>query len=171
MGRERFEDELIDHVDMVYNLARRLSDNTEEAEDLMQDTALAGWQAWQRQGPPHRFGPWLATICLNLARSRYRRVRARPIEHLTPDAGQGVPAQGRPVDFDAVARVEAAAVHVQLAAWPHHQREAVVMMDLCGFSAAEVASILDVLRNTVLSRVHRGHLALAILLADWVEAR
>ena len=168
---ECFEDALSEHLDMIYNLARRLSDSHEEAEDLVQETALAGWQAWQRHGSPDRFQAWMATVCLNLARSRYRRSRARPRERPLPDTYEDVTSAGRSADIEAIAHVQASAIQLQIAALPHHQREAVVMMDLCGFTASETAAILQVPRNTVLSRVHRGHRALAVLLLDWVDAR
>lgn len=38
-------------------------------------------------------------------------------------------------------------------------------MDLCGFSAAQVAAITDSPRGSVLSRVHRGRKALASALS------
>ncbi|MDP4506938.1 RNA polymerase sigma factor [Nonomuraea turcica] len=44
---------------------------------------------------------------------------------------------------------------------PEEQRIAVILMDLCGFTTAEVAAITDAPRGTVLARVHRGRKKLA----------
>lgn len=161
------------HLDPLWNLALRLSDSRQDAEDLLQDTCLAGWRAWDRHGPPDQPRAWLVTICLNLARARWRTARPRPVDCLAPELQQVVAEQAlwhrtvRDVDAEAMANLEASEVHTQLRKLPTAQREAIVLMDLCGFTAAQSALLLDVPRNTVLSRVHRGHQALALLLADW----
>jgi DNA-directed RNA polymerase specialized sigma24 family protein len=74
-------------MDLVYNLARRCMLPGSDVEDLVQETylhALVGWRAHRR---PDRVGAWLATICLNLARSDYRRRQRRPTEVLAADPG------------------------------------------------------------------------------------
>jgi RNA polymerase sigma factor (sigma-70 family) len=67
-------------MDIVYNLARRFSERPEDAEDLVQETYLAAYRAWRERRRPRRLEPWMATICLNLGRSRYRTRGRRPIE-------------------------------------------------------------------------------------------
>jgi RNA polymerase sigma-70 factor (ECF subfamily) len=56
---------------------------------------------------------------------------------------------------------------IRAALWtlPEPQRIAVTLMDLCGFTAAQVAAITGAPRGTVLARVHRGRKALALRLA------
>jgi RNA polymerase sigma-70 factor (ECF subfamily) len=49
---------------------------------------------------------------------------------------------------------------------PQAQRVAITLMDLCGFTAAQVARITGAPRGTVLARVHRGRKALARSLSD-----
>jgi RNA polymerase sigma-70 factor (ECF subfamily) len=147
---------------MLYNLARKLCRSPQDADDVVQQTYVHALQAWTRQRP-ERVGPWMATICLNVVRSEYRRRQARPVEILDPFAGSTV---GSPDDTaeGAVARVDRAAIDGALRQLPAAQREAVTLMDLCRFTAAEVAEITGVPRATVLSRVHRGHKRLAGLL-------
>jgi RNA polymerase sigma factor (sigma-70 family) len=67
-------------MDLVFNLSRRLTNNRQDAEDLVQDTYLRAFRAWRDQRRPKRVEPWLATICLNLARSGYRTRARRPSE-------------------------------------------------------------------------------------------
>jgi RNA polymerase sigma-70 factor (ECF subfamily) len=55
-------------------------------------------------------------------------------------------------------------VHRALWQLPAPQREAITLMDLCGFTAAEVATMTGTPRGTILARVHRGHKRLAALL-------
>lgn len=161
MNDDAFLEEALPHVDMLYTLARRLTSSVQDAEDLVQETfarALAGW----RRRRPHAMPAWLATICLNMARSNYRRRRARPAEVL--EAEQRDVPSGRDTADEAIGALDADAVHSALEQLPRQQREAIVLMDLCGFTAAQVGTVLRVPRNTVLSRVHRGHKRLADLL-------
>ena len=71
---------------------------------------------------------------------------------------------GRDVESTALANVEASWVRTQLDQLPAPQREAICLMDLCGFTASETGRILGAPRNTILSRVHRGRQQLALLL-------
>ena len=148
-------------ADAVYNLARRLTRDAGEAEDLVQETYLRAWQAWGQQRRPRRVEPWLATICLNLgrdaARGRARRPAALPVEDLAdrPDRVD--------VAEQAVRRVLRADAEAALRALPETQRIAVVLMDLCGLTAAEAAAVTGSPRGTVLARAHRGRKALAAL--------
>jgi RNA polymerase sigma-70 factor (ECF subfamily) len=163
---DRFLRATLVHLDMVHNLSRRLTGSREEAEDLVQETYTHALQGWRRE-EPERTGAWLATICLNLARSAARRRDSRPSEVLAADAGSRVVA---PADTagEALARLDGDAVHRALQQLSEPQRVAITLMDLCGFTAAEVAELTDAPRGTVLARVHRGHKSLARMLAAQV---
>src|SRR5918994_926056 len=150
------------HLDMLYNLARNLTRSTQEAGDVVQETYLRALVAWERQRPD-RVGPWLATICLNVVRAEYRRRQARPVEILAWAPGDGIGASGDTAD-EAIASLTGDAIQEALGQLPAAQREAITLMDLCRFTAAEVAAMTGVPRGTVLARVHRGHKRLAVLL-------
>ena len=105
---------------------------------------------------------WLVTICLNTARSWYRRDAARP-ELLTSDPAAALAGAADPA-ADAIGRLRAEAVHQALWTLPEVQRVAITLMDLSGFTAQEVAGLTGAPRGTVLSRVHRGREALAVAL-------
>jgi RNA polymerase sigma-70 factor, ECF subfamily len=152
------------HLDMLYSLARRMTSGREEAEDLVQETYAQALRSWRR-APPDRIAPWLATICLNTARSQLRRRASRPTEILDPEPGAALPDHAD-TEIDALRRLDREAVLAAVRALPIEQREAVALMDLRGLSAAEIAKMLGVPRNTVLSRAHRGHKRLAVLLEE-----
>ncbi len=164
MSDDEFLAETLTHLDLVYNLARRSTTSIHEAEDLVQETYLRALQGWRRRRPD-RTAPWLATICLNIARSQHRRRVVRPAEILDPDPGVEV-ASAQDTEMQTLVALDREAVNVALQQLSAEQREAVALMDLCGFTAAQVAAMIDVPRNTVLSRVHRGHKRLAELLEE-----
>jgi RNA polymerase sigma-70 factor (ECF subfamily) len=165
---DEFSQAALDHLDMLYNLARRLTPSRQEAEDLVQETCVRALRGWRRE-PPRDIGPWLAAICLNAARSQYRWRRVRPPEVLEANPGSGLPATADTAE-EAMSRVIRDAVHRAIWQLPAAQRETITLMDLCGFTAAQVAQMTGTPRGTVLARAHRGHKRLAVLLEEEVVA-
>jgi RNA polymerase sigma-70 factor (ECF subfamily) len=164
VGDEQYLQAVLDHLDMLYNLARRLTWTRQEAEDLVQETCVRALRGWRRR-PPEQVRPWLAAICMNTARSAYRQRRARPSEVLEADTGLEV-ASSSDTEAAAMSNIMGTAVHEALWQLPAAQREAVTLMDLCGLTAAQVATMTGAPRGTVLARVHRGHKRLAELLEE-----
>ncbi|WP_243715636.1 RNA polymerase sigma factor [Micromonospora sp. KC207] len=162
MSDDEFVRVVGEHLDLVYNLARRLARTRPQAEDLVQETYLRALRGWRRQ-PPDDARAWLATICLNIARAGWRRDAGRPTEVLDPYAGASV-VSGHDTAAEAISGTIRDQVHQALWQLPAVQREAITLMDLCGFTAAEVAAMTGAPRGTILARVHRGHKRLAALL-------
>jgi RNA polymerase sigma-70 factor, ECF subfamily len=155
-------------MDIVYNLARRFSERPEDAEDLVQETYLAAYRAWRDRRRPRRFEPWMATICLNLGRSRYRMRGRRPVEVPIEDRDFRAPATADP-EQAAEAAMDRHALYEAMWRLTEEQRVALTLVDLVGLKTAEAARAIGIPRGTVLSRVHRGRRALAALL--WDEVR
>ena len=163
-GGQAFLEATLPHLDAIYRVARHASHDYQLTEDLVQETYLHAYAGFAgHSGPSTR--AWLVTICLNLARSDGRRRSRRVTEAPMPDADTYL--SPGPDFFDqVVAGLERERVARALSQLPEEQRLAIVLMDLAGQTAAEVAHQLDCSRNTVLSRVHRGHRRLAGLLAQ-----
>ena len=155
-------------MELVYNLSRRFTDRREDTEDLVQETYLAAFRAWRDRRRPRRVEPWIATICLNLGRSRYRAEMRRPIEVTIEDRDFRAPEVGEP-ERAAEAILDAEALERAMRLIPDEQRIAITLVDLGGLSTAEAARAMDTPRGTVLSRLHRGRRGLAALL--WTELR
>jgi RNA polymerase sigma-70 factor (ECF subfamily) len=147
-------------MDLIYNLARRCTAHPQDAEDLVQETYLRALKSWRSSRRPDKVEAWLATICLNVVRSDYRRRSRRPAEQLQAEAGFEL-RSGDHTEDAALGSIEKSAVHRALCELPAEQRIAVVLVDICGFTARETARITKSPRGTVLSRVHRGRKALA----------
>lgn len=150
-------------MDLVYNLARRCADTPEDAEDLVQETFLAAFRSWKSERRPDRVAAWMATICLNLCRSKHRtrarRVRESPLfDEMDPAA------TGRSIEEEVLVSLDVERLREAMDALPEPQRMAIVLVDLSGMSTARAAGAMDVPRGTVLSRLHRGRRALARML-------
>jgi RNA polymerase sigma-70 factor (ECF subfamily) len=170
MRGDEFLQATLGSMDRVHNLARRLVRDRQSAEDLVQETYLAAFRAWKAHRRPDRVEPWLATICLNLARSEHRRRRRRPDEFLDPDPAIAQRAKSDTA-AEAIARLDREALQRALWALPEEQRIAIALVDLCGFTAAQAAAITRSPRGTILSRVHRGRKSLAARVRKEVETR
>jgi RNA polymerase sigma-70 factor (ECF subfamily) len=165
--RPSFEEVVAAHVDVVWSLARRLTRDHGEAEDLLQDTflrAFAGFGRW-RGGDPRA---WLVVICLNAARDTARRASARPREvvdvTLAEPVGSDDPCE------EALRRLDRDRVERAIGLLPPEQRVAIELVDLVGLTAQAAADALGCPRGTVLARVHRGRRRLARLL-EWEGVR
>jgi RNA polymerase sigma-70 factor (ECF subfamily) len=155
-------------VDLVFNLSRRLTDGRQDAEDLVQDTFLRAFRAWVDHRRPKRVEPWLATICLNLARSRYRSRARRPLEVPFEEWMVEHRSEGDP-EARAVEGIERERLYRAMHELSEGQRVAITLVDLFGLSTYETAAVMGTPRGTVLSRLHRGRRALARLLGDRFE--
>lgn len=164
MADEDFLEVFHAHLDRIYNLARGLTASRHDAEDLIQETCLLALRGWRRQ-PPQDPAAWFATICLNAARSSYRRRAVRPVEVNSDDWLAGLP-DPHDTALTALAALDTDRIRVGLARLPAPQRQAIALMDLSGFTASEAAALLGCPRGTVLARVHRGRKALAALLTE-----
>jgi RNA polymerase sigma-70 factor (ECF subfamily) len=157
----QFLDATLAHLPAVYNLARRMARDEGRADDLVQETYLRAFRAFDSyRGGSMR--AWLVAICLNAARSEARRLRRRPEEVL--DADPQVSAGTQDVCEAAVASCERDGIVRALRRLPEPQRTALVLMDVAGLTATEAAEVMACPRGTVLARVHRGRRRLAALL-------
>lgn len=168
MDDREFLDSFTEHLDRLHNLARGLTRSTQDAEDLVSETCVLALRGWRR-GHPDDPAAWFATICLNAARSSYRRSAVRPVEVAADEWLAVQPDVGVDTARAALARVDATKVRAALCELPGPQREAITLMDLAGYTAAQAAQILGAPRGTVLSRVHRGRKVLARALAQQRE--
>ena len=164
MDDREFLEAFTEHLDRLHNLARGLTRSPQDAEDLVSETCLLALRGWRRC-PPDDAGAWFATICLNAARSSYRRRAARPVEISADDWLLDRVDDGADTARSALASVQARRVREAVAQLPAPQLEAIALMDLGGYTAAQTAAILGAPRGTVLARVHRGRKVLARSLA------
>lgn len=161
--QEQFLQATLRHTDVLHALARRLAPRPADAADIVQETYLRAYAAWTRQRPDDP-GAWLATICLNVGRDHLRR-HARHQATVTPGPLPDL-ASGADTAQQALERESTDRVHAMLMELPEVQRIAITLMDVCGFTAQQVATITGAPRGTVLARVHRGRKRLALNLIE-----
>lgn len=146
---DTFEAEALPHLRSLYGTAHRLTGNTQDAQDLVQETCLRALQSFGRYTPGTNIRAWLFTI-LHRARVDALRRRGRSPELL--DTADHEPT----VRANQDASVAEADVGRALEALPEGFRAAVVLRDIEGFTYEEIGAIMGVPIGTVMSRIHRG---------------
>jgi RNA polymerase sigma-70 factor (ECF subfamily) len=130
------------------------------AEDIAQEAFVGAMRALDRFDRRRPFGPWLHRIVVNRAIdwSRARTLRREVGDAVDPGHGTS--------DLQEISGPTVAA----LAALDEDQRAVVVLRYLLEYTPGEIASLLDLPRGTVNSRLRRGLDALATAFAQKEES-
>ena len=156
---QRFERVVMPHLGAGYNLARWLTHNDQDAEDVVQEAYLRAVRSFDRYrgGDPRA---WVLTIVRNTCYTWLRQNRAARTA-LAGDADDdsvaeipGDPAEQPDVQF--LRAVDRQLLREALEALPTEFREALVLRELEGLSYKEIADITDVPLGTVMSRLARA---------------
>lgn len=154
------------HQDRMWAVALRTTGNPEEAADAVQDAMVKAFRSADRFRGDSAVTTWLHRIVVNACLDLLRRKKARPAVPLEEDDHAGSLAEQQGPD-PAVGREQRMDVLSALQQLPEDQRAAVVLVDMEGYSVAEVAEMLDCASGTIKSRCSRGRARLAPLLAPW----
>jgi RNA polymerase sigma-70 factor (ECF subfamily) len=166
LERKQFESLALEHLDMLYRVARRMTRDAHNAEDLVQETYLRAFRsAGDFELQAFGIRPWLIRILHNLYVSRGQREQRQP---------------GSMGDE----QLEAAAVAPEaLPAWswegtdqqikrafetlPEEYQTAMHLWAIEELSYKEIADALEIPLGTVMSRLHRARQRLSELLRDF----
>jgi RNA polymerase sigma-70 factor (ECF subfamily) len=158
------------HIDDAYRLARWLTGNSTDAEDVVQDASLRAFRAIRSfAGGSTR--AWVLSIVRNTAYSWLRK--NRPTAVVTVDDLEAVElAQAKPGDPDTptpeatlLAKIDAEQLRAAIAALPAPFRETLVLRDIEGLDYREIAQATEVPIGTVMSRLARARSRLAATLS------
>lgn len=169
--RIEFEEEALVHIDALFGLALRLTGGNEaRSEDLVQDSMLKAYRAWDSFEAGTNCRAWLMTILRNTFVNQFRRDRSRPaavdFEQIAERSSAHELFEADPegtifrhmVDDEVIAAIDAL---------PDEFRLAVVLADIEGLSYQEVAELMDIPTGTVKSRLFRARKRLQERLYDY----
>lgn len=157
-----------EHYDRMYNYILGLVHDSDEAEDLTQETFLRAYTRRDSLRDPAAYTSWLyrvAThVCLDRLRQRSRRVLRESETDLDevdlPDPGTPLP------EVIAEKQEMSACVQKYVADLPDNYRAAILLHDVHGLKDSEIAEILDVPLATVKIRLHRARRRLQAILEE-----
>ena len=159
------------HRDRLWAVALRTTGDPDEAADALQDALVSAFRRASQFRGESAVTTWLHRIVVNASLDRLRRRSSRSGVPLPDDDALGkAAATATPVGRGGVPRDPIAARETQLviaralAELPESQREAIVLVDVEGYSVEEAAALLDCPPGTIKSRCSRGRARLAISL-------
>jgi RNA polymerase sigma factor (sigma-70 family) len=159
-ARRRFAEMVLPHLDDAYGLARWLTGNGTDAEDVVQDAcmrALASLDTAVIERPR----AWMLTIVRNtaftwLAKNRPKTVVLTDDAQLLEAAAAKQPSASPDAEEALIAAADQAALEAAIEGLPHIFREVIVMREVNGLSYREIAAAIGAPVGTVMSRLGRA---------------
>jgi RNA polymerase sigma-70 factor (ECF subfamily) len=160
-SQAQFEQIVMPHLDAAYNLARWLTGNHHDAEDIVQEACVRALRfAGGFRGGSSR--SWMLAIVRNMTYTWLKKNRPDAMVSIDDEELAEIEdPSGPPVD-----KLDAGFLRAALGELPVEFREAIVLRDIEGFSYKEIAEVADVPIGTVMSRLARARRQLQSYLAQ-----
>ena len=163
--KAKFASVVLPHLADAFALARWISGNRADAEDITQEACLRAFRAIETfRGDSAR--AWVLTIVRNTAYSwlaKSRKTSLVSVDQLDAESRNEVELGGSLMEASAstpesslIAQADASELEAAIAALPDAFREVVVLRDLQGLSYHEIATVSGIAVGTVMSRLARG---------------
>ena len=180
-AREDFTTDAMQYAPQLFATALRMTRNRADAEDLVQETFLKGWRAFDSYQQGTNLRAWLFRIMTNTFINKYNSQQRRPqeteldeVEELYLFRRMGAFDQSKMTHSAEDQMLELFTddeVKNAIEDLPETFRIPVLLSDVEGFSYKEIAEMLDVPIGTVMSRLHRGRKAMQKMLYEYAKER
>ena len=167
---DAFEALVRSHEKTVYNLALRMTNQPQDAEDMAQEAFLKVWRALPDFRWECKFSVWLYRIVSNVCLDWLRRQSRRPTVSLSAEDEDGeeaereVPDERHSPERLLEQKLTREAVQRGLETLPEEQRQILLLREIRGLSYEEIGQALSLEPGTVKSRLFRARKKLA----DWL---
>ena len=176
-----FAEKATPYMDQLYSHALRLTKNPADAEDLVQETYLKGYKAFNSFKDGTNLRAWLFRILTNSFINAYRKKQrsfdeqeVEDIEAINTLSSADYSSNthlGISAEDALFERLTDDEIQTAIDSLPGTYKDVVLLADVQGFSYKEIAEILDVPDGTVMSRLHRARAKLKDLLFDFMTSR
>ena len=178
--RTRFEEIALPHLDSVYRLARSLAGTEAEADDLLQETFIRAYRAFEGfELREYGAKPWLFRILYNAFYTLKGRQRRQPALLGDVDFDQFAHGSGGHEDANPIGGA------IGALNWEHFDEEiksaveqlqpefrtALLLWSVEGLSYKEIALVCDCALGTVMSRLFRARRLMAKQLEKYARDR
>jgi RNA polymerase sigma factor (sigma-70 family) len=160
--RDRFEAQVLPHLDAAYRYARWLARSPNDADDVVQEATLRAYRSFEDlRGADGR--AWLLTIVRNChltAAKQQQRRKHVPLPEEDEEQGSELVASTPDPQTLAIHRDDQRMLQRLMAALPEEQREVLVLREIEDMDYREIAAVTSLPLGTVMSRLSRARAAL-----------
>jgi len=161
------------YKNQLLNFIFRFLGNTEEAEDLVQETFLRVYRNRTAYQKVAKFSTWIYTIAGNLANTELRKRKRRRFFSISElgynEKDYDISDEAYNPERDVDGRMKEEIIHDQIMALSPKFREVILLRDVQQLSYEEISIIVKIPLGTVKSRVNRGRLKLQEKLKHLLE--
>lgn len=163
-----FEQDLVPHLNSAYNLARWLTRNEQDAQDIVQEAYLRAFNAYRgfRGGDART---WLMKIVRNVCYTSLRKSTSHNFVEFDDELFACAQPSMNP-EQPLIDETKGLLVRKALAMLPTLSREVLVLRELEGMSYKEISKIMDVPPGTVMSTLSRARARLGQHIAALMNA-
>jgi RNA polymerase sigma factor (sigma-70 family) len=164
-----FEHDVLPHLNNAYNLARWLTRNDQDAQDIVQEAYLRAFKAYKGfRGGDAR--PWLMKIVRNVYYTSVQKNSSRQFIDLDDDLA---PTNTRLANAEELLIQESSGILIRkaLETLPTRSREILMLRELEGMSYKEISIIMEMPTGTVMSTLSRARARLRQSVTDLTNAR
>src|SRR6266498_1674027 len=167
---DSIQERIVAHADALYGLARRLTGRSGDAEDLVQETLIRALRAAPKLPEGSHVKAWLFRILRNAFYDLYRgQKHHRDIDSVEDGEIMVEPNWLRgDAELDRLRGVVAREIEAAMAKLADESKT-VLLLDVEGFTEAEIADIMDCPVGTVKSRLMRARMSLRKLLCHYAK--
>lgn len=175
---DRYERDVLPLAEALYASAVRMTRNSADAEDLVQETLTKAYLNFHQFQEGTNLKAWLHRILTNNFINAYRKKQREPqrtglpeeIEEWQIAQTESTYSGLRAAEAEVLAQIADTQIVAAMRALPDEFREAVYFADVEGYPYREIAEMMGTPIGTVMSRLHRGRKQLRELLADHRES-
>jgi RNA polymerase sigma-70 factor (ECF subfamily) len=172
-----FEKEAVPHMKLLYNYAVRMTGNSEDANDLVQDTYMRAFRFFHKFERGTNCKAWLFRIMKNCYINKYRKTKKEPskvdyedVQNFYDSIRDEV-VDPNDLEHKVFSNLLDDDLSGALNSLQDDYKTVVILCDLEGLSYEEIAEFLDVPIGTIRSRLHRGRKILQKKLSDYAKQK
>jgi RNA polymerase sigma factor (sigma-70 family) len=172
MGREvgnskydLFEQTILPYLNSAYNLARWLTRNEEDAEDIVQEAFLRALRSFHSFVPGRDARAWFLTIVRNSCRTWQRQRRPHEMIPIEDDSQPDIGTWSDP-EAALIKNANSQRIRQALEELPFEYREVLILREWEELSYKEISQIVAIPLGTVMSRLSRARKELYVRLGE-----
>jgi RNA polymerase sigma-70 factor, ECF subfamily len=170
-----FEKEMLPHFKLLYNYAIKMTGNSDDAKDLVQETFMKAFRFYDSYEKGTNSKAWLFRILKNSFINNYRKTANEPqkviydeVENFLDNIKDGS-LESTNLERTIFDNKLGDEVTTALNSLPKEFRDVIILCDMEGWTYEEIAKYMNCPVGTVRSRIHRGRKMLEIELKSYAE--